>query len=821
MDEQDKHPDQEVKRLQRCINDLVSLLALPALWSGGEPSQIARTLVDVLQRLLHLDLIYVELKGLPGDAPVEFTRVARSAASASESPEVGAELHRVLGEDPQKWPSHARVGFKEKDMSIVSLRLGLHGEIGMVVAGGERADFPGQTEELLLRVAANQAVLSLQEAQLLTEQKRLANELDQRVAQRAAELAAATEQLKLQVGLLQLIPVAAWTVRPDGTPDFINHKWVEYTGQSVDYVLSEPEAWLAAVHPDDREVASTSFRNGIRSGRDFAMETRFRRARDGAYRWHLNRAVVLRDAGGKIIKLVGTSTDIDDLKQSQQELRRTEERTRLIIDTALDAVVTMDASGTITNWNKQAEVIFGWSADEAIGARMSELIIPQSQRLAHERGVRQFLATGDGPFVRRRIEISAIRRGDIEFPVELEVIPMQLGGNWIFSAFIRDITDSKQAEEKLRKSELNLRQMTETIPEMLWSATPDGAIDYCNTRLLDYSGFSADEIIGNGWTRLIHPDDAEPAALAWVSCVADGGPYRVEVRILHAADSAYRWCVMNALPLLDRDGRILKWHGTVVDMHDWKEAEEALRNTQAELANMTRVMTMGQLTASIAHEVNQPLSGIITNAGTCLRMLDADPPNIVGARETARRTIRDGNRASEVITRLRSLFSRRQATTEPVDLNEAAKEVIALLSSRLQRDSVILRCELADDLPEVAGDRVQLQQVIMNMLQNASDAMIGLNDRSRQLLIQTQRDETDHVRLTVRDSGIGLGSQAASKLFDAFYTTKNGGMGIGLSVSRWIVENHQGRIWAQPNDGPGATFSFSIPCQSARVAGGA
>ena len=281
-------------------------------------------------------------------------------------------------------------------------------------------------------------------------------------------------------------------------------------------------------------------------------------------------------------------------------------------------------------------------------------------------------------------------------------MPFKLGEDWVFSAFIRDITDSKRAEENLRQSELNLRQMTETIPEMLWSATPDGAIDYCNTRLLDYTGFAAHEIMGNGWTKLIHPDDVEPAARTWKSCVASGAPYRVEVRTIHASDQTYRWCVTNALPLLDKDGRILKWHGTVVDMHDWKQAQETLRNTQAELANMTRVMTMGQLTASIAHEVNQPLSGIITNASTCLRMLDADPPNIEGARETARRTIRDGNRASEVITRLRALFSKRQATTESVDLNEAAREVIALILSKLQRNRVVLRSEFADDL--AAGD---------------------------------------------------------------------------------------------------------------------
>jgi PAS domain S-box-containing protein len=481
--------------------------------------------------------------------------------------------------------------------------------------------------------------------------------------------------LQLQVGLLQLIPAAAWTLRPDGTPDFVNRVWLEYTGQAFDYVVSKPEAWMVAVHPDDREIASASFWEGVRTGQDFTMETRCRRATDGAYRWQLIRAVALRDANGKTVKFVGTTTDIEDLKRSHQELR----------------------------------------------------------------------------------------------------------------------------------------QLTETIPEMLWSAAADGAIDYCNKRFLDYTGLSACEVMDKGWTGLIHPDDAESAARAWMSCVASGSPYQVEVRIFHVLDRTYRWCVTSALPLLDVDGRILKWHGTVVDMHDWKQAQEALRNTQAELAKMARVTTVSQLTASIAHEVNQPLTGVITNASTCLRMLNADPPDIEGARETARRMIRDGNRASEVITRLRALFSKRQVTTEPVDLNEAAREVIALLSSKLQRDNVSLRSELADDLPLATGDRVQLQQVIMNLLQNGSDAMNNVHDRARQLLIQTERDDAEHVRLTVQDSGIGLDPQTVNRLFDPFYTNKNNGMGIGLSVSRSIIENHGGRIWAKPNEGPGATFSFSIP----------
>ena len=250
---------------------------------------------------------------------------------------------------------------------------------------------------------------------------------EQDLWRRTAELAAANEELQLQVGLLQHIPVAAWTVGPDGTPDFVNQNWLEYTGQALDYVQSNPEAWMTAIHPEDRERASRSFWDGIRSGQGFTMEARFRRAHDGTYRWHLNRAVALRDAEGKILRFVGTSTDIEDLKQSQENLRRAEEKTRLIIDTALDAVITMDAQGTITSWNKQAEIVFGWSNREAIGQHMSDMIIPEQQRMAHERGLRHFLATGDGPILRRRIEVTAVRRSGVEFPVELEVVAHETG----------------------------------------------------------------------------------------------------------------------------------------------------------------------------------------------------------------------------------------------------------------------------------------------------------------------------------------------------------------------------------------------------------
>jgi signal transduction histidine kinase len=268
----------------------------------------------------------------------------------------------------------------------------------------------------------------------------------------------------------------------------------------------------------------------------------------------------------------------------------------------------------------------------------------------------------------------------------------------------------------------------------------------------------------------------------------------------------------------DKDNQ-LEYIGAIQDVTTRRLDEEALGKLRWELAHVARVTSLGALTASIAHEVNQPLSGIVTNASTCLRMLAADPPNIDGARETARRTIRDGNRASAVITRLRALFSKKDATIELLDLNEATREVIALLLSELQRNRVVLRAELADDLPIVMGDRVQLQQVILNLCLNASDAMRSVHDRPRDLWISTAREDGNRVRLTVQDAGVGFETESLDRLFEAFYTTKNGGMGIGLSVSRSIIESHQGRLWAAPNDGRGATFSFSIPCRPEGVHG--
>jgi C4-dicarboxylate-specific signal transduction histidine kinase len=308
----------------------------------------------------------------------------------------------------------------------------------------------------------------------------------------------------------------------------------------------------------------------------------------------------------------------------------------------------------------------------------------------------------------------------------------------------------------------------------------------------------------------IHPEDLSHFNHTVECAVRDGQGFAVEPRLL-MTDGSIKYLQVLTHAFRDAQGNVIEFIGAVKDVTERTQSENALNDMRSELAHAARVATVGALTASIAHEINQPLAGIITNASTSLLMLAEDPPDVDGALESAQRTIRDANRASEVIARLRALFKKTSIASESLDLNEATREVLALSVSELQRAQVIVRTELADDLPPVKGDRVQLQQVVLNLVLNAAEAMSAIEDRPRQLVVRTERDEGDHVRLTVRDSGPGFDPQSSNRLFDTFYTTKREGMGIGLSISRSIIERHQGRLWAAGHDGPGATFAFSIP----------
>jgi PAS domain S-box-containing protein len=479
------------------------------------------------------------------------------------------------------------------------------------------------------------------------------------------------------------------------------------------------------------------------------------------------------------------------------------------VDSALDCIVTIDHEGCITEFNPVAEHTFGYRRGEVLGKHLADAIIPPSFREKHRQGFARYLATGEARVLGKRMEMTAVRADGSEFPVELAITRIPLEGPPSFTGYLRDITERKRAEQELRRSEAFLAeaQHLSRIGSFSWRV-PTDEITWSEQL---YRIFQIDRdaqvtfaLIG---TR-IHPEDLSVFQEHIERSRRDGSDVQLEFR-LQMPDGAVKYVHVAAHIRVDHGQ--LEYIGAVQDVSERRSSEEALSKARSELSRVARVTSLGVLTASIAHEVNQPLSGIVTNASTCLRMLAADPPNVDGARETARRTIRDGHRASEVITRLRALYGKKEPTTESVDLNEATREVIALSLSELQRNRVILRPELADDLPPVTGDRVQLQQVILNLIRNGSDAMSSVDDRPRQLLIRTERDEGDRVSLTVQDAGTGFDPQAVDRLFEGFYTTKNDGMGIGLSVSRSIIESHHGRLWATLNNGPGATFSFCIP----------
>lgn len=1100
MEAQPEHPAEEVKRLRRCINDLVSVVALPAVWGGGdEPGEIVRALSEALFGMLGLDLIYVRLGVTVGGAPVERVRVARPSCLPAGPQEVGELLDSLLGDDPQRWPPLERRAVGGADMTLAPIQLGLRGEIGVIVAGSRRVDFPRQTERLILSVAANQAAIGLQQALLLCEQRRVAGELDRRVAQRTGELAAANESLKKEVaereraeealrygeresrlivdsipGLVALltaagdlevvnrqvceyfgqtleelrrwgtndtvhpddlphvlevftrsiasgspyeivqrfrrsdgayrwflnsgyplrdaegcvarwcvlltdiderkraedairasehnlkliidtIPVLAWSTRPDGAADFFNQHYLDFVGVSAEQASGW--GWTAALHPDDLNGLAETWKRIIASEAPGEAEARLRR-HDGEYRWFLFRASPLRDDSGRVVKWYGTNTDIDDRKRAEAQRDRTieelrdrqsmlsesEQRFRAIFDEAGAGIALVDLQrpdAPIQN-NRALRSMLGLSQEElgfletydeltagdereADAARFRGLCGGERDSLRQEKhfilrdgssvwanviftllrdsaGLPRFIIAIHEDVTERKRAVERLRakkelldlaqksaramafdwyvqqevnvwspeqealhglapgsfdgtyrswRQTIyppDWPVVLEAIKhAQETGNvtaewrvvwpdgslhWLATngqmffddqgkpfrmvGFTSDVTTRKLAEEDLRRSEAFLAeaQHLSSTGSFSWRVAT-GEITWSEQLYRIYELEIGAPVTLELIRTRVHPEDLTLYEKMVEQARNGGDDFEWQYRLM-MPDRSIKYLHAVARATRDLDGE-LEYIAAVQDVTERRLSEEALSNLRSELAHVSRVATLGALTASIAHEVNQPLSGIITNASTCLRMLAAAPPNVDGARETARRTIRDGHRAADVITRLRALFGKKGSATEPVDLNDATREVLALSLSDLQKDRVVLRTEFADGLPPVAGDRIQLQQVILNLLRNASDAMSGVENRPRRLLIRTERDEGECVRLSVQDAGVGFDPQAAERLFEAFYTTKDDGMGIGLSVSRSIIESHQGRLWATPNDGPGATFSFSIPHASGAV----
>ncbi|HEX6729305.1 MAG TPA: ATP-binding protein, partial [Pyrinomonadaceae bacterium] len=359
----------------------------------------------------------------------------------------------------------------------------------------------------------------------------------------------------------------------------------------------------------------------------------------------------------------------------------------------------------------------------------------------------------------------------------------------------------------LRQQERKLRDVVETIPTIAWTALPDGAIDFVNRNWREYSGLSTHETAGSGWQDAVHPEDLGRHLEKWRASLNAARPFESEVRF-RRADGVYRWFLVRAVPLRDARGKIFKWYGTSTDI----EERERSRQLESELAHINRVSLLGEMTASLAHEINQPITGTIISADACLRWLTRAEPDLDEARANVTRIKQDGQRAAEIIQRLRSFYKKDTAThREPVDVNEVVGEMLVLLRSEANRYSIVMQTELAVGLPKVWADRVQLQQVLMNLMLNGIEAMSGTDGKGE--LTITSRLDGGQVVVSVSDTGVGLPADKVDQIFMSFFTTKPTGTGMGLSISRSIVESHGGRLWASNNNGRGATFHFSLPIE--------
>jgi PAS domain S-box-containing protein len=502
--------------------------------------------------------------------------------------------------------------------------------------------------------------------------------------------------------------------------------------------------------------------------------------------------------------------DWTERKRVEQALRESERASRMIVNSIPGLVATLTPAGEVEAVNEQVLAYTGRTLEVLKQWGTNDTVHPDDLPRAIET-VSDAMKSGEPYEI-----VERIRRFDAVYRwFQVRGLPLRDSNERIarWYVLLTDIDDLKRAEaensrlyRELSERESRIRRLVDAniIGIFIWER--EGRILEANDAFLRMVGYDREDLAAGRlrWTDLTAPEWRDRDYRRWMPELQ---PFEKEyVR----KDGTRLPVLIGVAAFEDTDDRGVAY---VLDLTERKQAQDALTRAGAELARVSRATAMSALTASIAHEVNQPLSGIITNASTCLRWLDTIPPNIEGARETARRTIRDGKRAAEVIGRLRALFTKREFTLEPLDLNEATREVIAVSSNDFQRHRIILQSELADDLPVVTGDRIQLQQVILNLVRNASEASVDVHDRPRALLLKTERNGDDGVRLSIRDAGVGLSPQTLTSLFDAFYTTKLGGMGVGLFVSRSIIERHHGRLWAEPNEGaPGATFSFSIPC---------
>ncbi len=649
--------------------------------------------------------------------------------------------------------------------------------------------------------------------------------------------------------VIDTIPAYAWTALPDGSVDFINQRFVEFVGRSMEELLGW--GWRSTVHPDDLPRYVADWRAALAAGKPLESEVRVR-GRDDDYRWLLIRNVPLRDELGDVIKWYGTAIEIEDRKRAEVLLageKRLLERIargdspalvlegacRLVEELAsgsLSSILLLDPGGNCLRHGASpslptayTKAIDGASIGPSAGScgtaayRAEPVIVSDIatdplwadyKDLALAHGLRAcwsapILSSGGkvlGTFA------TYYREPRIPRPQERNVVER-------ITHLVSIAMEREQAEKTLRESEAYLaeaQRLTHTASFAL--SVPGRKIVHWSLEHFRLFGFDPEGGLPTqeAARARIHPDDIGKVIEAYERAIREKTDYELDCRIV-LPDGTMKYIRGVSHPVFDASGDVREYVGTVMDVTERKRADEErerLRQAQADLAHVNRVTTMGELTASLAHEVNQPIAAAITNAGTCLRWLTREHPDLQEAREAASRSVADATRAGEIIRQIRLLFKKGTPQWELVDLNEVIREMTVLLRGESTRYSIAVRAELADDLPQVMGDRVQLQQVMMNLMVNAIEAMKDV-DRARELIIKSQRAENEQLLVSVSDTGVGLPSQQAEQIFNAFFTTKSHGTGMGLRISRSIVESHGGRLRAADNYSPGASFYFTLP----------
>jgi len=592
------------------------------------------------------------------------------------------------------------------------------------------------------------------------------------------------------------IPALIAVLTPDGAVEFVNRQVLDYFGKT----LEELKEWAStdAVHPDDLPGVIAVWRRSVESGRPYDMELRQRSA-DGVYRWFHVQGLPVRDAEGRIIRWCVLQTDIDERKRLKEAQRRGEHELRQLIDSVPAMIGVANSQGQSEYLNKRALDYLDTTAEE-FGERPMKAVHPEDQELLRNEWLRCNALGQPLDLVHRVRRFDGVYRW---VHVRGEPLLDDQGRIVRWYYVFTDIDDQRRAEEALRQSEQHLRLVVETIPALVARSTAQGRLEYVNRRVVDYLGKELGEI----GLRALHPDDRHARGLKWRHAWKTGTPWEDTFR-LRRADGAYRWFYGRFEPVLDPAGRVVCWYSVNIDINDTREMEEILRSTRRKLSALMQIATVAELSASIAHEINQPLASVVTNAHAAQTWLSHDPPNLERAQATLERIVRDGHSAADVVSRIRALFKEAAPVKALVDMNQIVAEVLRVLSDELRDNNIIVETDLEGDVPMVEADHVHLQQTLINLVHNAAEAMHGVTDRAKALLVRSRRQGRE-LLIQVRDRGVGI--QDVTVIFEPFFTTKESGMGMGLAICRSIVEAHGGRIWATANEDAGMTFSFTLP----------